>query len=376
MWDIQLFKLNYDEKEVIAVQSVLESGWITMGEMTKNFERSFSDYLGGEATCNTVSSCTAALHLSLLVAGVGNGDEVVIPALTFVAAANVVLHCGATPVLADVSSSLDWNVSFEAVKNAATDKTRVVMVVHFAGYPCRDIERIAEFCRQKKIILIEDVAHAPGAEIYGKKCGLFGDFGCFSFFTNKNLSVGEGGMVATTNENFGARISALRSHGMSLPTLDRYRGRAETYDVKETGLNYRIDEMRAAIGLVQLKKLPNANEKRRLLTLRYKEKLRDLNLTIPFVYEKTDYKPVHHIMPVLLNEDQDRMAVIEKLKSSKIQTSIHYPSMKKFTGLQEKIRGDCPLSEIICRNELTLPLYPDMKINDVDKVCNSLRLAL
>ena len=199
MWDIQLFKLNFDQREVDAVSSVVAGGWLSMGEKVTKFENQFGQFLGGEIFCSAVSNCTAALHMGLLALEVGRDDEVIIPSLTFVADVNVVNLVGATPVLADCTSLNDWNMSVETIEKLLTPRTKAIIVVHYAGFPCRDIVEIAQLCRERGIGLIEDVAHAPGATVNGKACGTFGDVGCFSFFSNKNLSIGEGGMVSTTN---------------------------------------------------------------------------------------------------------------------------------------------------------------------------------
>ena len=227
-----------------------------MGQKTKDFEFEFGNFLGDETHCTAVSNGTAALHMALLALGVGPNDEVVIPSLTFVANINVVNLVGATPKLADSYSLTNWNVSLKSVKSKISDKTKAVIIVHYAGYPCHEIDEISDFCRKKGIGLIEDVAHTPGASVNGKKCGTFGDVGCFSFFSNKNLSIGEGGMVSTQSKNLAQKLGFLRSHGMTSLTLDRHKGRAITYDVDQPGLNYRMDEIRAAIGSVQLVKLP------------------------------------------------------------------------------------------------------------------------
>ena len=182
MWDIQLFKLNFDHREVKAVSDVVAGGWLSMGEEINNFEGQFGDFLGEGTYCKAVANGTAALHMALLALEVGRGDEVIIPSLTFVADVNVVNLVGATPKLADATSLHDWNMSLESVEQQITEKTKAVIVVHYAGYPCRDIMAISQLCRDKGIGLIEDVAHAPGATVDGKVCGTFGDVGCFSFF--------------------------------------------------------------------------------------------------------------------------------------------------------------------------------------------------
>jgi len=372
MWKIQLFKLNYDEKESQAVKDVVDSGWITMGEKTKEFEKNFSQKIVDNAHCVAVSSGTAALHLALLSLGISSKDEVIIPALTFVADINVVKMVSAKPVLADSESYKNWNVSLDSIKKVVTDKTKAIIVVHYAGYPIEDIEEIAKFCKEHNIYLIEDCAHAPGAKVNNKAIGTFGDFGCFSFFTNKNLSVGEGGMIVSKNEKLIEKARLLRSHGMNALTLDRHKGRAITYDVLIPGLNYRIDEMRAALGLVQLEKLEFANNKRKELVEKYIESLKDCKkITIPF-QKLNNITSVYHIFPILLDKKIDRINIIEKLKEKGIQSSIHYPVFKEFSAFKNIGLNDAPIAEDIAKRELTLPLYPTMTLEEVDYVCDSL----
>lgn len=373
MWKIQLFKLNYDTAEEQAVAETVKSGWLTMGDKTTAFEAAFNDFLQDERTVSlAVSSCTAALHLALLATGIGPGDDVVIPALTFVAAANVVRISGARPRLADCGSMSNWNVSAESIEAALTPATKAIIIVHYAGYPC-DMESISRLCRDRGLVLIEDVAHAPGASIGGRMCGTWGDVSCFSFFTNKNLSVGEGGMVVSPDPAIADRLRKLRSHGMSTLTLDRHQGRAITYDVSEPGLNYRIDEIRAALGLVQLAKLPAGNELRAMLTRRYRDRLAGSSVTMPFDQMPNDMRPVYHILPILLPEECVRENVIMDLRADGIQSSIHYPGLWDFTGYKYMMfASDNPLAAKICRRELTLPLYPTMTLDEVDSVCDAL----
>ena len=365
MWKIQLFKLNFDSREVDAVRQTVESGWLTMGERITDFESGFSTYLGGGAQSLAVANGTAALHMALLALDVGPGDEVVIPALTFVADANAVRLVGAKPVLADCSSLDDWNMSVETIERCITPKTKAVMIVHYAGYPC-DMPSIVDLCRRRDVRLIEDVAHAPGASVAGRSCGAWGDIGCYSFFSNKNLSIGEGGMVTSCSAELIQRMKYLRSHGMTTLTLDRHKGRAITYDVAEPGLNYRMDEMRASIGLVQLDKLPTGNARRKDLTDRYRSNLAGSGISMPY-----------HILPVLLPKDADRKAVIENMKAKGIQSSIHYPPFWNFTAYAGQYSpDDTPVAAEICERELTLPLYPTMSDEEVDLVTTSLLESL
>jgi len=376
MWKVPLFNLNYDEAETNAVRDVIESGWITMGEKTVEFESAFESFLGNGLKATVVSSGTAALHMAMLALGIGHGDEVIVPALTFIADVNVVQLSGAEPVLADCISFENWNVNPQDIEDKITERTKAVLIVHYAGYAC-PMNEIVTLCRKRGLFLIEDCAHAPESTYSGLPCGSFGDVSCFSFFTNKNLSVGEGGMYVTGNEVLHQRGRHLRSHGMSTLTLDRHKGRAVSYDVLEPGLNYRIDEMRAALGCVQLEKLEAANKERRRLTERYHGALSSIEgLSIPFL-NHADSLPSYHIYPVLLDERIDRLAVIESLKQRGIQSSIHYPSFKEFTAYREQMgRYATPIADEISRRELTLLLYPTMGDEAVDLVVDALRDAL
>ncbi len=375
MWKVQLFQLNYDEQEPQAVKDVVDSGWITMGEKSKNFEDNFSIMLGNNAKSTAVSSCTAALHMALLSFGIKPGDEVIIPALTFVADINVVRIVGATPVLADCESYNNWNVSARTIREQITERTKAVIVVHFAGYPC-DMDEIVALCKEKNIHLIEDVAHAPGAKYKGQSCGTIGDFGCFSFFTNKNLSVGEGGMLVTKDPELSQQAKYFRSHGMTALTLDRHKGRTISYDVVQTGLNYRIDEMRSALGLIQLEKLTAANRQRKILVERYVDELNSLaGLSIPF-QNLENIESAYHIFPILLDKEIDRIKLIGKLKEDGIQSSIHYPAFRTFTAFESIGLNRSEIAEDIAQRELTLPLYPTMSESEVDLVVESLKNAL
>ena len=373
MWDIQLFKLNFDDREISAVSEVVAGGWLSMGEKIIEFEHSFSNLLGQNVRCSAVTNCTAALHLSLLALDVSDGDEVIIPALTFVADANVVNLVGATPVVADCTSITDWNVSAESIEAKITNRTKAVIVVHYAGYPCKDIEKIAKLCKDRDIYLIEDTAHAPGASLNGKMCGTWGDFGCFSFFSNKNLSIGEGGLVSTSNEELDKKIRYLRSHGMTSLTLDRHKGRSITYDVAHPGLNYRMDEIRAALGSVQLKKLSEGNSKRQELTEHYRNNLGASSVEMPFSEQPAESSSAYHILPILLPGHINRVAVINDLKRKRIQSSIHYPPFWDFAAYEGQFSpSQAPIVARICKSQLTLPLFPTMTFDEVDQVTTAL----
>jgi len=374
-WKVQLFELNYDETEARAVEEVVRGGWLAMGEKTKAFEERFAALLGPGCQAIAVSSGTAALHMALLALGVGPGDEVILSGLTFIADANVVRMVGARPVLADCASFDDWNIDPADLERKITAKTRALIAVHYAGYPC-DMEALETVCAPRRVAIIEDAAHAIGASYKGRPCGAFGEVGCFSFFANKNLSVGEGGMYVSRSEELARRGRHLRSHGMSTLTLDRHQGRAISYDVLAPGLNYRIDEIRAALGLVQLDRLKQANAARKKLTLQYRELLAGVaGLSVPFLGLE-DREPSYHIFPVLLGEKIDRTRTIQALRERGIQTSIHYPAIQQFTAYRSLELGATPIANAISERELTLPLFPTMSADQVELVVRSLKEAL
>ncbi|MDR0321542.1 MAG: DegT/DnrJ/EryC1/StrS family aminotransferase [Treponema sp.] len=379
MWRVQLHKIDYDEKEYQAVKEVLDSGWLTISEKTRAFEAAFSQFLGRDTKSLAVSSGTAALHMALLACGIGRDDEVITPALTFIADQNVSMMCGAKNVLADITSMEDWSADPSDISARITPKTKAVMIVHYAGFAC-DMERITSLCKKHGLLLIEDCAHTPGAVYRNadggeQPLGTFGDMAAFSFFANKNIAAGEGGMVVTRNEQLFEKLRLLRSHGMSVMSFDRYKGRALSYDVEFPGLNYRINEISSALGLVQLKKLQNANEKRKNLVEHYYSRLDNLSsVSIPY-RNFSRGKPNYHIMPILLSESTDRTAVIESMKQDGVQTSIHYPMIQNFSAYKDKINST-PKAEYVSAHELTLPLFPTMTKEEVDIVCSALAKAI
>ena len=371
MWKIPLFDLSYDQREQEAVMDVLQSKWLSMGPKTNVFEQNFAEYLGRNVRCCAVSSCTAALHIALLAAGVGPGDEVILSGLTFIAALNVVILVGATPVLADSKSLDDWNVSPEDVARKITPQTKAVILVHYAGYPC-DMDELTTLCVEKKLVLIEDVAHAVGAEYKGKKCGTFGDIACFSFFSNKNLSVGEGGMFVTPHEEFDRKARLFRSHGMTSMTIDRHKGKSLSYDVVQPGLNYRIDEIRSALGIVQLEKLDFNNKRRSELVREYIHCFELLKeIVIPWKNLMSGRISSYHIFPILLSLHTSRPEFMDFLKKKEIQTSIHYPAFTQFLFYQNMVKERLDIAEEISKRVVTLPLFPGMTVDNVHYVSDA-----
>jgi dTDP-4-amino-4,6-dideoxygalactose transaminase len=252
-WQVPLSDLTVPDDMVRAVEEAVSSGWWSMGPRVEAFEAEFATLLGSRHAFG-VANGTAALHLALLAAGCRPGDEVVVPSLNFVAAANTIAHVGATPVFCDISGMHDLNLDPKDVEAAITPATRAIVVLHYGGFAC-DMGSVLQLAEQHGLVVIEDAAHAPGSTWEGRMCGTLGRVGCFSFFSNKNLPIGEGGMVVTDDDAIAESLRLLRSHGMTTLTWDRHRGHASSYDVVLQGFNYRLDELRAAMGVVQLRRL-------------------------------------------------------------------------------------------------------------------------
>jgi dTDP-4-amino-4,6-dideoxygalactose transaminase len=363
---VPLFDLNYGEKESKAVLRVLRSKWLTMGEETELFEREFASYIGVKHAI-AVSSCTTALHLANIAVGVQTGDEVICPSLTFVATSNSILYASAKPVFADVASMENWTISSQDIEKKITKKTKAVIVMHYAGFAC-EMNNIKRIAAKHKLKIIEDAAHALGSEYGNRKLGSIGDVSCFSFFTNKNMSTGEGGMICTDNDEYAHEIKLMRSHGMTSLTLDRHKGNIFKYDVVKLGFNYRIGEIQAALGRVQLQKLQDGNKKRIAAADVYKRRLSiHKKIKCPFTDRLEGFN--YHIFPVLLSPDIDRDDFMKYLREQGIQTSIHYTPVHTFSYYKKIIKNSCyPLTEEIGAHVMTLPIYPTIKEEQIDFV--------
>jgi dTDP-4-amino-4,6-dideoxygalactose transaminase len=375
-WVVPLSDVKFGIEEINAVTAVLESGWLTMGAVSAEFENEFAAYTGAKHAL-AVSNATVALHMACLGLEIGPGDEVIVPSMTFVATANAVRYTGATPVFADITSENDLTVSLESIKRVLTPRTKSVMVMHYGGYAC-DMPRILEWAAKRGLPVIEDAAHASGSFLDGKHLGTWGKTGCFSFFSNKNLSTGEGGMIVTDDDTLAEKFRLLRSHGMTSLTWDRHQGHAWSYDVVATGYNYRIDEIRSALGRVQLSKLEANNARRRELVALYRDLLSELCPAVSVPFRDHPGVSAGHIMPVLLPRGADRLHFMEGMKARGIQTSIHYPPIHTFTSFREDARGadHLPVTNDIAAREVTLPLYPTLTNEQVKLVVEAARESL
>lgn len=373
-WKYLLSDVDIGDEEAEAVAAVVRSKWLSMGPLTERFEKEFAQHLSVKHAV-AVSNCTTALHLALLACGVGPSDEVLLPSFTFVASANSVLYTGATPVFVDIAGENDLNICVDDLERKITSKTKAIMAVHIAGFPAA-LDRIVDIAAKRGLKVIEDACHAIGAtysggkgsHLNGKKAGAIGDAGCFSFFANKNLVTGEGGMLITNDDQVAAHARLLRSHGMTKSSWDKASGRAFDYDVVGLGYNYRCTELTAAIGMIQLRKLPMNNAKRLNLVQAYRDCLADVpEIGIPYLNRLHDSS--HHIFPIVLKGEGNQSAVRKSLAEQGIQTSLHYPPVHLFSHYRKLYPDVClPNTESIAKREITLPLHALMSTDDVAEI--------
>jgi dTDP-4-amino-4,6-dideoxygalactose transaminase len=371
---VPLFDLRLRDADVAAVEETLRSGWLTMGPRTAAFERAFAEHLGARHAI-AVSSGTAALHLAYLAAGVGPGDEVIVPSITFVATAAAVRYCGGTPVPAEVIGAEDLGLDPEDVQGRLTPRTRAVCVVHYAGYPAA-VEAVRDLCRRHDLALIEDAAHAPSARSReGRTLGTIGLAGAFSFFSNKVLSCGEGGLLATDDDAVAALAASRRSHALTSGTWDRHRGHAAGYDVTGVGFNYRLDEARAALLLSRLGGLEQDIARRRELVLGYRRLLADVDgIIVPFTDDDVQRSSCY-VMPVLVADPAWRDGLrAHMLERHGVQTSVIYPALHELSAYAET--APLPRSERVGRSQVTLPLYPHLSEGQQERVVAAVRSGL
>jgi dTDP-4-amino-4,6-dideoxygalactose transaminase len=377
-WRYPLFDTAFGEAEGAAVADVVRRGWLTMGPVTEEIERRLRERTGSPHA-QLVANGTAALEIAGAALGIGAGDEVVCPTLTFVASASAFRTAGARVVFANSLGEDDLTLDPADVAERMTPRTKAIVVVHYAGFPAR-MEDLARLARDRQVALVEDCAHALFSRYRGRTLGTFGEAGCFSFFSNKNATCGEGGAVLTRRRRIADRVRLLRSHGMTTLTLERHRGHAFSYDVRLAGHNQRIDDLRAALLGVQLDRLDAFLERRRVLFRLYCERLRGLGLTVPFAKWADGEGLVDvgvHLAVVLLPRGASRRVVMERLRARGIQTSIHYPPVHRFAAYRGLGGGrGLEKTERLAQRLLTLPLYPTLKEEGVEEIVRGLAAAL
>jgi dTDP-4-amino-4,6-dideoxygalactose transaminase len=372
--DIPLFDLRLGEDDLAAVRDALRSGWLSMGPRTAAFEEAFAEHLDVKHAV-AVSSCTAALHLAYLAAGVGPGDEVVVPSMTFAATASAVVYCGGSPVFADSIGLHDFSLSTEDVERRLTPRTKAVCAMHFAGFPA-PLYELRSLCEERGLALLEDAAHAPHSDIDGRMLGTFGLAGAFSFFSNKALACGEGGLLATDDDAVAELARRLRNQGMTSSSWSRYTGSTEAYEAARLGFNYRFDDHRAALVLSRLQRLPDDVARRRELTRAYRRKLAAIDgISIPYSDAAVDHSTCY-VMPIMVDPPR-RDAVRRKLRDEhRIQTSVLYPAVHELSVYRRNGVLSLPVAEHIARGEITLPLFPELDESAQDRVVAALAEAL
>jgi dTDP-4-amino-4,6-dideoxygalactose transaminase len=373
-YKIPLFDLNFDEDVIEAVVETIKSNWISTGPKCQEFEELFAKMLNVKHAI-TLANCTCALHLAGIVLDIKEGDEVICPSLTFAASINSIRYVGATPVFCDIKSENDINIDATQIERLITKKTKAILVVHMAGFPAQ-MNLIMAIAKKHNLKVIEDACHGPLSEYNGNKLGTIGDVGCFSFFSNKNISTGEGGMIVTNDDELAQRIRLLRSHGMTTMSYQRAKGHATSYDIVDLGYNYRMDDIRASIGVTQLNHLMEDLRKREKVRSYYLEELiNDSRISIPF---KDNMEFVsNYIMPIVLNNSttENRDRVREVLHGKGIQTSIHYPAIHQFS-IYKQYGANLPMTDYVSNNEITLPMYGKLTKEDVIYIANSLKEAI
>jgi dTDP-4-amino-4,6-dideoxygalactose transaminase len=372
---IPVFDVELGDAEVEAAAEALRSGWLTMGPRTEAFEAGFARHLGA-AHAVAVSSGTAALHLAYLAAGVGPGDEVVVPAITFVATAAAVRYCGATPVLADVLGPHDIGVDPTDVEARLTERTKAVCAVHYAGYGA-DLGALVELCERRGLALVEDAAHSPSATLPGHgRLGTVGMAGAFSFFSNKILSCGEGGALVTDDAGVAGLARSLRSHALSSSTWDRHRGHTLGYDVDRVGFNYRLDEPRAALLTARLPGLEADIALRRRLVHRYRELLASVDgVSVPYSAEEVDRSSCY-AMAVMVDPASVRDRLRARMAEQGVQTTVLYPALHQLSAYSAAAGAGLPRAEQVAGSQLTLPLYPHLAASDQERVVETLAAGL
>ncbi|MFC4307669.1 DegT/DnrJ/EryC1/StrS family aminotransferase [Steroidobacter flavus] len=377
-WRVPLSVLDYGVEEAEAAQRVIASKWLSMGPEVAAFEREFAQMQSARHAF-AVSSATAALHLAMHAIRLGSGDEVIQPAINFVAAANMTLLAGATPVFADICSLAEPTLDPGHVERLITPRTKAIVPMHYGGNLAR-MSELRELCKQRGVAMIEDSCHAVGAayhdpqgrEPHGVMAGSIGDLGTFSFYANKNLACGEGGMLVTNRDDLGERIQMMRSHGMTRSSWERHHGRPGSYDIALAGFNYRLDELHAALGRVQLAKLLAGNQRRQQLLARYREGLRDAERWTMVFADQIEHSSGHLMVAVAASAEM-RANAAHALREAGIQSSMHYPSILEFSGFRGRFPEPLALTHQFASRAITLPMHPGLRAEQVDEITHILR---
>lgn len=370
---IPIAKPYITEEEAQAAYDTILTGWITQGPKVAEFEEKFANYTGAKHAV-AVSNCTTALHLSMIVAGISNGDEVICPSMSYIATANSIKYVGATPVFAEVKE--DYNIDIEDVKKKITSKTKAILIVHQIGLPA-DIEEFAKLCKEKNLVLIEDAACAIGSSYKGKKIGSHSDLVCFSFHPRKVISTGDGGMVTTTNQAFADRIKLLRQHGMSVSDRVRHQSSKILFeDHLEVGYNYRMTDIQASVGIKQLEKLDWIVEERRKIAKKYLDGLKEIDcIRLPYEEDEKIYNVQSFSIYLKENCPIERNDLMQELLDRGISSRRGIMTTHRETAYNS-VNYHLPVSEDLADRSIIIPLYIPMKDEDIEFVIQNLKELL
>lgn len=355
-----------------SVNKALNQRWLTNGPILKKFENQFSKFQKIKFSIG-VSSATHGLHLALRALDIGPGDEVIVPTMTFSATADVVRYCGAKPVLTDVEYD-SLNISPKEIKNKISKNTKAVIPVHYGGQSC-DMDDILSISRKYGIKIIEDCAHALGSTFKQKKCGSVGDVGCFSFYPTKIITTGEGGMVVTNSNRLQKKISQLRSHGMSYLPQDREKSAIWNYDITDLGYNYRLDEIRSALGISQFKRIKKINDLRIKIAKKYDSELEKIEgIHIPNQLKNRNH--IFHLYTIKVTKEFSitRNELFIQLNKKGIGSSVQYPPLHLMTFNKKKFKKeDFPIANKLKDEIISLPIYPTMTSKDISLVISTIK---
>ena len=372
-WQVPLSAVRLTEADIQAANEVYRSGWLSMGPRTEELERAFAEYTGS-GHCLAISSCTAGLHLSMLGARLGPGDEAVVPSITFVASANAVAYTGAKPAFAEIAAvDRPW-LSPETAERAITPDTKAIVGVSYGGHP-GEIEGLRELAEDRGLALIEDAAHGSGSWLGDRHLGTFGLAGAISFSAGKNLGVGEGGMLLTDDDELAERARLMRWHGITRSIWERHQASTESYDVAGLGFNYRIDDARAALARSRLSRLDDDNRRRAAIESVYRDELGELPGLSMLASPPDSARVSHSMFAAVVEEGVDRDAFRDSLAQSGIQTSVHFPPVHRFE-LYAGSGGELPISDAFAARAVSLPMFPEMEEGQQALVVEAVRKAL
>jgi dTDP-4-amino-4,6-dideoxygalactose transaminase len=372
-WQVPLSAVRLTDADIEAAVDAYRSGWLSMGPRTQELESAFAEY-AGVGNCLAVSSCTAGLHLAMSGAGLGPGDEAIVPSITFVASANAVAYTGARPAFAEIAAvDCPW-LSVESAERAISPRTKAIVAVSYGGHP-GEIDGLRQLAEDRGLALIEDAAHGSGSWLGDRHLGTFGLAGAISFSAGKNLGVGEGGVLLTDDDELAERARLMRWHGVTRSIWERHRASTESYGVAGLGFNYRIDDPRAALARSRLRRLDDDNRRRAAIESVYRDQIGELEGISMLAPPPESARVSHSMFAIVLDENVDRDAFRDSLAQSGIQTSVHFSPVHRFE-LYADSGVELPVTDAFAARAVSLPMFPELDEGQQALVIEAVRQAL